>query len=177
MTRPILCPGDEFATRDSAALGGLIRLVISAKSADNEATYNHTGIILDPQGTTLESLWTVKRQNIWEAYRGERVLIVRNANMSPGVFTAGYAKIEPHIGQWYPAHRLVLHFLGLAKFMHWSRVVCSELTAKFEAGCAEAIPHREAGFLRNWYGVNPDHLTDRWRISRFYQTVYEEIAG
>jgi hypothetical protein len=173
MNRPILRPGDEFATKNPMALGALINLCQKVKATDNESEYSHTGIILEPGGTTLESLWTVKSQNLWEAYRGVRVLVVRNINMTPDTYVHGIAKIRKHIGQWYPVHRLLLHLAGLAKFIHWDRVVCSELTAKFECGCAERIGEFECGFLRNWYGVNPDDLADRWRISRYCRTIFE----
>jgi len=158
------------------ALGSLINICQAARAVDNESQYSHTGIITDSRGTTLEALWTVSAQNIWDAYAGNRVLIVRNINMTPPVFAAGFEKIRKHIGQWYPVHRLLLHFLGIAKWIHWKRIVCSELTAKFEAGCAEYLgPDKTAGFLRNYYGVNPDNLTDRWRESRYYTTVFEGI--
>jgi len=172
--RPILCPGDEFATRNPMALGVAINFVQKAKAVDNESTYSHTGIITGADGATLEALWTIKSQNLWEAYKGDRVLVVRNINMNPELYAAGFEKIRPHVDQWYPAHRLLLHFLGLAKWVHWDRIVCSELTAKFETGCAEYLGEdKAAGFLRNYYGINPDNLVDRWKISRYYQTVFE----
>lgn len=175
--RPILCPGDEFATRNPMALGMAINFVQKAKSVDNESTYSHTGIVTDPCGATIEALWTVKSQNVWEAYKGEKVLVVRNINMTPDVYAAGFEKIRKHLGQWYPAHRFILHLLGVAKWIHWKRIVCSELTAKFEAGCAERIGlDRASGFLRNYYGINPDNLTDRWRESRYYTIVFEGVA-
>ena len=88
MNRPLLSPGDEFATKNPMALGCAINVLQAAWSTDNESAYTHAGIIMDPQGTTLESLWTVKSQNIWEAYRGEKVLIVRNINMTTGLYVA-----------------------------------------------------------------------------------------
>lgn len=177
--RPALLPGDEFATKNPMALGAAINIVQKAKSVDNESEYTHTGIITAADGTTLEALRSVKSQNLWEAYRGEKVLIVRNINMNPEVFDAGYEKIRKHIGQWYPALRMVLHLLHCAKWVHWNHVVCSELTAKFEAGCAEyleTISQKNTGYMRNWYGINPDDLSDRWRISRYYNIVFEGIT-
>lgn len=177
--KPItLRPGDEFATRNPMALGVAINLVQKAKSVDNQSEYTHTGIITGMDGATLEALWTVKSQNIWDAYQGKRTLIVRNINMNPAVFCAGYERVKKHIGQWYPFPRLAFHLLHVAKWVHWSHVVCSELTAKFEAGCAEyldAYSPANTGFMRNWYGVNPDDLADRWRISKYYEIVYEGV--
>jgi hypothetical protein len=176
MERPTLNPGDEFATKNPMALGIAINFVQKVKAVDNESTYTHTGIITDPYGATLESLWTVKSQNLWEAYKGEKVLIVRNINMTLPVYVAGFCKIREHLGQWYPAPRLLLHLIGLGKWIHWDRVVCSEFTAKFETGCAEYLgPDKASGFMRNHYGVNPDNLVDRWKISRYYETVFEGI--
>jgi hypothetical protein len=177
MKYPTLCPGDEFATRNSTALGEMILIRQKIGAADDAADYGHTGIITDAAGSTLEALWTVKSQNVWDAYRDERILIVRNINMTSEVYAAGLAKIKRHIGQWYPFHRLILHLLGVAKWIHWDRIVCSELTAKFEVGCAEFLGEdKTSGFMRNYYGVNPDDLVDRWKISRYYTTVFEGRA-
>jgi hypothetical protein len=174
LSKPHLQPGDEFATKNPMALGMAINTVQKAHAVDNESVYTHTGIIAAADGTTIEALWTVKRQNLWEAYEGERILIVRNINMDPDVYAAGFKKIEPHLGQWYPVHRLVLHFLRVAKWIHWDKVVCSELTAKFEVGCAEYLgDDKTSGFMRTYYGVNPDNLVDRWMISRYYDIVFE----
>ena len=174
MEKPELRPGDEFAAISPTTLGRLINIFQKAKSVDDDAEYTHTGIITDSLGTTLESLWTVSQRNVWKAFAGKRILIVRNVNMSAPMYAAGFEKIRKHIGQWYPVHRLVLHALGLAKWIHWDRVVCSELTAKFETGCAEFLgPDRSAGFMRNHYGVNVDDLVDRWRISRYFTVVFE----
>ena len=175
--RPTLQPGDEFATRNPMALGMAINFVQAAGAVDNQSDFSHTGFITSVDASTLEALWTVKSQNIWDAYKGARVLIVRNINMTPDVYAAGFAKIKKHIGQWYPAHRLILHLLHLAKWVHWDRIVCSELTAKFETGCAEHLgPDVAAGFMRNYYGVNPDNLVDRWTISKYYNTVFEGVV-
>lgn len=177
MERPELRPGDEFATRNPMALGKMINIVQQIKAYDNQSEYTHTGIIVDPHGATLEALWTVKTQNLFDAYKGQKVLIVRNIHMTLPVFIAGLAKIRPHIGQWYPIHRLLLYLIGVAKWIHWDGIVCSELAAKFETGCAEYLGDDDAsGFMRNHYGVNPNHLAGRWAISRFYQTVFEGIV-
>jgi len=176
MKYPVLCPGDEFATKNPMALGTAINVVQKVGAVDNQSTYTHTGIITAAEGVTLEALWTVKSQNLWEAYQGEQTLIVRNINMDPDVYAAGYAAISKHVGQWYPMHRLALHFLRLAKWIHWGRIVCSELTAKFETGCAEHLGEdKTSGFMRNYYGVNPDNLVDRWMISRYYTVVFEGV--
>ena len=185
--RPIIFPGDEFAAKNPMSMGKVINFIQRAKSVDNQSDYTHTGIITGANGATLESLWTVKSQNLWDAYKGQKILIVRNIFMTPAVYAAGYARIKKHIGQWYPFPRLILHVLHVAKWVHWDRLVCSEFTAKFEAGCAEFLDSvvsdqpadgrvKNSGFMRNWYGVNPDDLTDRWRISRYYETVFEGVA-
>jgi hypothetical protein len=160
------------------ALGFAINFVQKAKAVDNHSEYSHTGIITGADGATLEALWSVKSQNLWEAYAGNQILIVRNVNMLEPVYAAGIEKIRKHIGQWYPVHRLLLHLIGAAKWIHWDRLVCSELTAKFEVGCSEYLgPDRTSGFLRNYYGVNPDNLVDRWLISRYYTIVFEGVIA
>lgn len=177
MDRPELCPGDEFAAINPEGFGKLINFFQKAKSVDDESSYTHTGVITDPSGATLEASWTVTSHNLWEAQRGRRILIVRNISMTPALFAAGFEKIRRHIGQWYPVPRLFFHLVGLGKFIHWNKVVCSELTAKFEAGCAEFLgPDKTSGFMRNYFGVNPDNLVDRWLISRYYETIFEGVA-
>jgi len=172
-----LLAGDEFTTKNPMALGVAINVVQTVKAVDNDSDYTHAGIITGPDGTSIESLWTVKSQNIYRAYAGQRIMIVRNAHMSIPVFLAGYEKVKPNIGQWYPFPRLLLHMIGMAKWVHWGHVVCSELVAKFEAGCAEKLGEENHGFLRNWYGVNPDNLVDRWRDSKHYEVIFEGVLG
>lgn len=155
--RPVLKPGDIFLSKNPMALGIAINAVQTFWSTDNKSEYSHSGIILDSAGKTLESLWTVKNQNLWDAYKGEQILIARHKLMSQGRFDLGYSKIEKHIGQVYPLWRLpIMVFPPAGKYLSFGRVVCSELTCKMLNG---------AGFNIEWKGKNPDNVHDmvrRW---------------
>jgi hypothetical protein len=162
---PVLAPGDLFAVKDRDTLGAAINFLQRFwDTALDDSEYCHNGIITRPTGETLEAVATVREQNLFDAYAGEEVLIVRHTAMTEGRFLTGMAKIAPNIGQWYPVHRLLLHLLRLAKYVHWRAVICSELVAKFLVG---------AGLRRSWYGVTPDNLTDQWKESKHYDIIFE----
>jgi len=77
-----LQPGDVFCTRNPMALGRVICFVQKIHASDNQAEYSHSGVILDKGGTTFEALWTNKRQNLFRAYQGKKVLIGRHDKMT-----------------------------------------------------------------------------------------------
>lgn len=162
---PALAAGDLFAVKSRDALGTAINLLQKFwDTALNDSEYSHNGILTKPTGETLEAVATVREQNIFTAYAGEEVLIARHRSMTESRFLSGMAKVAGNVGQWYPVHRLLLHFLRLAKYVHWRSVICSELTAKFLVG---------AGLRRSWYGVTPDNLTDQWKDSKHYDIIFE----
>jgi len=157
--------GDIFCSRNPMALGGIINTVQKFWASDNESKYTHAGIILNPSGETIESLWTVKNQNIFMDYSGEQVIIGRHSGMTLASSMAGKLAIDEHENQWYPFLRLLLFGLPpFAKYLYFRRVVCSELTAKFLWG---------AGLTSYWKGVNPDMIYDmivRWK---HFKIVFE----
>ncbi len=162
---PALAAGDFFAVKGRDAFGAAINFLQRFWDTNlDDSEYSHNGIIETPAGGTLEAVSTVRRQDLFTAYAGEEVLIARHKSMTPGRFSSGMAKVAPNIGQWYPVHRLFLHLLRLAKYVHWRAVTCSELVAKFLAG---------AGLRRSWYGVTPDNLTDQWKESKYYDIIFE----
>jgi len=163
---PALKPGYVFASHSDSALGKCIRTIEWIKSHDNEASYNHTGIIVAESGRTVEALCTIKESNLFEGYRGQRVLIANWRYMTDSMFKCGYDAIKDRIGNWYPWPRLFLHAIGLSKFIHWKTPVCSELTARFLDA---------AGDRRNYWGINPDDLVDEWKISKHYDIIYEGV--
>jgi len=165
MDKLTLKPGDVFASHSTAFKGKAIRLVERIKSRDNEASHNHTGIIISETGVSIEALYTICVTNIAD-YSGQKVLIARWKDMTEGGFYQGYDAVAKHVGAWYPWPRLPLHLFGLAKFIHWKTPVCSELTAKFL---------NAAGDRRNYWGINPDDLVDEWRISKHYDIIYEGV--
>lgn len=164
---PQLQAGDVFGTRNPMALGRAINVIQRLWSHDNEAKYSHSGIILNSKGDTFESLWTIKKQNIWNEYVGKEIIIARPLGVDPRVIDKVLkGLIAKHEGQWYPVWRLPLHILPpLAKIMWLNRPVCSELTAKYEWGIG--IRHGQ------WAGTNPDTLADEWRRWKNIKIVWE----
>jgi hypothetical protein len=168
--------GDVFCVHGNMGfVSAGIRCAERFWSKDNEATYGHAGIITDPMGNTLEALWTVKESNI-NKYKGTRLIIARP------LYTNSYKKItesqkklsitavkSKHHGQFYPLHRLAFHLVPpLAKYAHLgSRVVCSELVAKY----LYLIGARHAVYS----GTNPDTLADEWRRWKQFEIIAEGI--
>ena len=163
-----LQPGDIFCTRNPMALGRAINAIQTFWASDNESKYSHAGIILDTEGTTYEALWTIKEQNLEEAYIGCGVLIGRTHFMTRAKFEAGLAEVLPFEGRIYPFHRLALHLIPpMAKYISTGQyLVCSELTARFLVG---------AKCMTSWRGKNPDHLADMIRKWRTWKVVFEGV--
>jgi hypothetical protein len=150
-------------------LGRAIIAVESFWSADGCAKYSHAGIIIRPDPPiTFEALWTNRRQNFLQAYRGKQILIGRHERMDPYRFALGWDAIYRLEGRWYAGHRLALHLLPpLARiFSTGGWAVCSELAAKFAYG---------AGILPIWQGVNPDYLSEVIINHRGWCVVFEGI--
>jgi hypothetical protein len=170
MSDILLKPGDVFASRNPQGLGSAILLAEKMRSLDGEAKYGHTGIILDDQGTTFEALWTIKRQNIFEAYKGQQLLIARWQGMTPTAFECGFLSVKDQEGRMYPFYRLFLHMLGLGKIHVDGQEVCSEITCHFLIGAgAKVLSGKE------WAGVTPDNLVDEWWISKYFDVIWEGV--
>jgi len=164
-----LMPGDVFATNLGGTLGWLIKKAEALKSNDCEALYSHTGIILDSKGTTFEALWTVKNQNLFEAYAGADVLIARWACMNEISFQKGYDAVKIQSGHIYPVARLFLHLFNIGKIhLPNHHMVCSEMTSCF---LIYAGARTMSG--QNPYGVTPDNHVDEWRINRDFNIIFE----
>lgn len=165
-----LLPGDVFCSANPMWLGSAINAIQRFWDVDNRSTYGHAGLIIDPAGTTLEALWTVKQQNVWTAYDDASksgLLIGRCQNMTAERFIKGMAVIRPFEGRRYPFHRLLLHLLPpLSKYISTGRyLVCSELVALFLVG---------SGQLDFYKGVNPDYVAGmiyRWDD---WDVIYEK---
>lgn len=169
--------GDVFCTSDpqSKFLGAGIRFFQKIRSKDNKAVYSHAGIITDSEGGTIEALWTIRRQNIFEDYAGKRVLIARPTHTLSGSEITAVRKNyilcqleEKYEGMRYPGWRLPLHvFPILAKYIHFLGMpVCSEFTA-MDLGLLGA---RYEGM--HW-GVNPDTLADEWARWKNFKILFE----
>ena len=162
--------GDLFLVNSESCLAGAICLVEKIKSLDNSATYNHAGIILDSKGTTLEALWRIDHADL-NAYKGRKILIVRHCGMNNDRFTKGIESVMKYHGKLYPVFRLFLHLVGLAKYIHWTYPVCSELVGRFLYG---------AGLFKSTgWGWNPDNLADFFIDNKAYDTVaqVDEFPG
>jgi hypothetical protein len=91
--------------------------------------------------------------------------------MNAATFQKGFDAVYPLLGRTYPYQRLILHMLGLAKWVHFlDTPVCSELTAKFliSAGAIELEG-------KNFWGVTPNYLVEEWRISKYIDVIFEGI--
>lgn len=147
------------------ALGRAIRKVQNLWAKDNKSTYSHAGIIINPDGTTYESLWHVKSQNLFEAYKGAKVLIARHDSMDMARFLKGYKLVrDEHDGDFYPFYRLIFHLVPPLAKLSIGRVVCSELVAKFLYSL-KLFPY--------YNGCNPDNLHDHIKWARGWSIVFE----
>lgn len=166
----ILKPGDIFCTKNPMWLGRAICFFEKIGSRDNRAEYSHAGIILDEKGTTFEALWTNRRQNLFEGYAGQKVLIGRHAYMDRDAFRRGWAGVKKYEGNWYAGWRLLLHAIPLAsKLGTGGFAVCSELAMKFISKSGVMLDGSDrvavAEFFRTgesvaWKGWNPDEVAD-----------------
>lgn len=161
-----LQPGDYFAVRTNSWLARLIILKERICAMDDEAKYNHAGIIVDCRGNTYESLGRIDHYHI-DNYIGCPILIARHKSMTPDAFRAGMKEVLKYDGKVYPVWRLILHLTGLAKFFKMTFPVCSELVGEHA--------YHAGGHTYDGWGWNPDHLADLWEISKYYDVIYEGI--
>jgi len=160
----ILKPGDIFCAANPMMLGRLINFVQKLKSKDNQSEYSHAGIILTTEGETFEALWKNGKQNLFEAYKGKKVLVGRHIAMDTERFQAGWEGVQKHEGKWYAGHRLLLHLIPLASKLSLGLAVCSEIVMKFLC---------KAGLATTWAGWNPDNVADMIHNYRDYITIFE----
>lgn len=170
-----LLPGDVFCVHGNMGVVSWgIRSVERFHSRDNEATYGHSGIILDRNGNTFEQLWTATTKNISQ-YIGSKLIVARPTNSLNENEIDESKKLlcmrvlqDKHKGQFYPVHRLALHLIPpAAKYVSCgSRVVCSELVAKYLYN----INARHAVYT----GVSPDTLADEWHHWSNYDIIFED---
>ena len=162
-----LKPGDIFCTRNPMLLGRVINFVQKFFSADNESRYSHSGIVCNSDGTTFESLSTIRFSKL-DAYVGKQIIIGRHERMTLKTFNSGMKAVKKHVGQIYPYHRLFLHlFRPAAKYISTGGFpLCSELVCKFLYS---------AKFVDAWKGKNPDDVADMIRRWKEWEIVYEGI--
>jgi hypothetical protein len=159
-----LRPGDQGCVHSDGTIPDLINLFQMGLNPDHNSVYSHAFTLTDSNGNTFESRKKIGHYHI-DDYIGMPMVIARHKLMTPELFQRGYDYVKVHDGATYPYMRLVLHALRLAKYIHWKHPVCAELNDKIEVGC----------LLRtDWWGVNPDNLSDRWhRETGLYEILYE----
>ena len=179
-----LQPGDLFCTRNPMALGRAINAIQAAVSRDGKSTYSHSGIIVDSKGTTFEAISICKRQNLFEAYAGDQIVVARWSGMTPEIFAKVFkALAEEHEGKRYPFWRLPLNIvpaIGRHTTFKGRCVVCSELVAKFLYLVFADFGHVSPGGYcwprHKWFtGTSPDILSDEWHRWREYKIIFEGI--
>ena len=180
-----LKPGDIFCTRNPMWLGRAICWFEKIKSKDNHAEYSHAGIILNPAGTTFEAVWTNKKQNLFKAYAGQKVLIGRHDLMTIDTFRKGWAGVKKYEGQWYAGWRLLLHALPFAaKLGTGGFAVCAEIARKFVSKSGVMLDTTSAElvakFIRTgescfWKGWNPDDIDDMIKNYKGWSVVFEGV--
>jgi len=163
----LLKKGDIFLSRNPMSLGKAINGVQKFWSKDNKSKYSHSGIIIDKYGTTLEALWSVKNQNLFNDYKDTEILIARCNTLKD--INSGLDNVNKHKGQWYPFYRLgLMIFPPLAKYLHFGRVVCSELTCKFL---------NKSGLNITYYGKTPDNVHDMIKHWKDFEIIFEGKIG
>lgn len=148
-----LRPGDCFVVQTDSRMARLINWGQALWSQDNHAEFNHAGIVVASDGTTFESLSRIGHYYLGQ-YAGSRILIVRYADLTPESFWYAYGTLKRYDGKAYPWWRFPLHLVNLAKFVHWTYPVCSELVGRFlnQAGISPGT---------GW-GTTPDYWADLW---------------
>ena len=158
--------GDCFVVKTDGVVSGPIREIETLQDLDGqEAVYNHAGIVVDSNGTTFESLGKIDHYKI-DDYRGEQILVFRRVEMTDELFNKGWDGIKDLDGKIYPAWRMILFMLRIAKWFTRDFPVCSELVFKFEFS---------SGLRKAWAGYTPDNIADEVHISKYYNIKYEGI--
>ncbi|MFC1885328.1 hypothetical protein ACFL2O_11220 [Thermodesulfobacteriota bacterium] len=187
MEFPKIKRGDVFGTGNPMALGKAINFMQGIWARDSKSVYSHSGILTDEKGNTFEALWTITRQNLFEAYEGKPIVIARykfsaevmeivddvlegNPEIDPKVIDKALKELEgSYEGKWYPGWRLFMHLIPpVAKLSVFKLPVCSELTAKY----AWLIGARHG----QWLGTNPDTLADEWHNWKNCEIIFEGIC-
>lgn len=145
-----------------------IRSAECFNDVDGQAQLTHSFFIVKDNGTTFEALWKYRRQNIYEAYAGQEVLIGRHKELTRTKFlTAYYDIVRKYEGQRYPAWKFPL-FLLAPRVLKWmpGKPVCSELTF---------LMLYKAELVDHWRGVAPSYVADAIRRWRDFEIIYQGV--
>ena len=191
MNREILLnelePGDCFCTKNPMMLGRAICWFEKLRSSDNQAEYSHAGVIIGRGGITFEALWTNKKQNLFKAYAGTKVLIGRHEHMTPNRALAGWDGVKKYEGQTYAFWRLLLHAIPFcSKIGTGWFAVCSEIAAKYISKSGIMIAGRvvsdpkvqefiTTGESFYWKGRTPDDIADMIHDHKGWSVVFEGV--
>uniref|UniRef100_A0A6H2A4J0 Peptidase n=1 Tax=viral metagenome TaxID=1070528 RepID=A0A6H2A4J0_9ZZZZ len=191
MNREILMnelePGMIFTTKNPMMLGRAICWFEKLRSADNQAEYSHAGVIIGRPAITFEALWTNKKQNLFKAYAGTKVLIGRHKDMTPKRAVMGWDGVKKYEGQVYSFWRLLLHALPFcSKIGTGGFAVCSEIAAKYISKSGVMVAGKKvsselvAEFLKTgesfyWKGRTPDDIADMIHNFKGWSVVFEGI--
>ena len=157
--------GDIFLLEGVNWFGRVTNWFQALWSRDGKASHNHAGIIVKQDGMTFETTeYETKCLNLFADHGGSIIQLWRWRGMTASKFVAGLCEVREYEGKMYPYHRYLLFAVGLAKWIHFKGVVCSELAARFLKGAGE-----RSGF----WGVSPDMLHDRFKHSPEWEIIYE----
>ena len=161
--------GDFFAVQGTGFVSIGINFFQQIWAKDNQSIHSHAGLILDADGTTLESLssGTLDSQNLFEAYKDKQILITRYDKLTPELYEESIRSLKEEFeGEGYPFYRLFLHiFPPLSKLHFLGRAVCSEVVAYYLWKIGARHEH--------WASTNPGTLADEWARWKDYTLVFE----
>ena len=173
----MLHPGDTFCVSNMGQSATIFEKGISfiERLKDVQTDYNfvHSGIIVNYNGRTYESRLRVGYNWISD-YTGCDIIIGRpKIQLSGKQFYTSFEKVySNHDHEFYPIYRLPLHFLGVSKFIHWHKVVCSELVAQF---LNYYIRDSNIYTFENWFGWEPGNLAYTFEHDNNFEIIYRGI--
>ena len=142
-----------------------IRWFQSLWAKDGRVDYDHAAVVVSKDVLFEATTPTIGLYNIEpEHYLGSTVKVFRCNGMTFARAVEGRKYIFKLSGLKYPVYRLFLFALRLARFIHWKRMVCSEVAAKFLT---------DAGFYDRWWGVDVDQLHDYMESDSRFVVVFE----
>jgi hypothetical protein len=166
-------PGDVFVVKSPDWISRAI-CAVERRDPLGDSTYSHAGVIVDSDGKTIESLWTVRYGNIND-YAGCPLLIGRYKKMDEERFKTGLSQILPHLGEYYPAYRIPLILFGLGRFVHWYKLVCSELAVSFlDGACFHDGDFSEFEDPFGWTPADVASVFERWTG---FEVVYKKLRS
>jgi len=186
----LLQPGDVFCSRNPMMLGRAITWFEKLRASDNHAEYSHAGVIIGRPAITFEALWTNRKQNLFKAYAGTKVLIGRHEYMNDERAVRGWDGIKKYEGKIYAGWRLIFHAIPFfSKVGTGNFAVCSEMVGKFisKSGVLVAWRHPSdqlvQAFIKTgesyyWKGRTPDDIADMIsgvECVRGWSVVFEDI--